>query len=121
MTNVLFEQIQATRDLIDIEPTEITLTRPGEATRTPSGGMIPAGGPTNLDPVKRFFSPTSAKERLSIEVGGKLLNVDYVLVGLPGDDMKSEDTFVVDGQKFRIIYVAPENKDFETRAYVVRD
>lgn len=120
MTAFLFEQVQATRDLIALEPTEIALVRPGTQTRTPAGGMAPAGPPQNLEAKNRFFSATAAQDRLSIEVGGKLVNVDYVLVGLPGDDIKADDTFTVDGKDFRILYVCEENAEYETRAYVVR-
>lgn len=120
MSSALVDQIDATRDLIEFEGQDIALTRPGEQTRTPGGGMAPAGPPTVFDPVKRFFSPTSARERLSFEVGGKLVSIDYVLVGMPGDDIKADDTFTSDGQKFRILFVSPECREYETRAFVVR-
>lgn len=120
MTAFLREQVEATRLLIETEPTMISLVRPGTKTRTASAGMAPAGPPTALEGKKRFFSPTSAQERLSIEIGGTLVNINYVLVGLPGDDIKADDTFVIGDKNFRILYVVPENLDYETRAYVER-
>lgn len=67
------------------------------------GGYKGSGSPqTEPEPKARFFSQTTPKESVLIKQEGKELLVDWVLVGLPGDDIREEDTFLVAGVEYKV-------------------
>lgn len=119
MNPYLSDQRQATRDLIDSEPTVISLGR-FTSSRTPAGGMVKSSDPVAQDAKARFFAPTSSSERFITTADGTRLDVDHVLVGTHDDDLKENDAFTVNGRNFRILWIAP-NKEYEIRAFCKED
>ncbi len=95
--------IETTKTLIEIEPTMIQLTHQAARVDNGRGGLTTSGSPTTEPtPKARFFSETTPKEQAVIKQEGKELVVDWVLVGMPGDDIRENDTFVVAGVQYKV-------------------
>lgn len=113
------ENIQTTKDLIESEPTMISLKRSSPWVRTASGGRIRAEGePTVLDPVARWFSGIVEDAHIVTRDEGEQIVCRHVLIGMPDDDVQEKDFFSVGERNFEVIEIHPA-RDFQTKAWCV--
>ncbi len=101
------KQVDAWRDA---RPTKLILTRYSK-TRDGAGGWI-ENDPRQLDP--QIFRIVVFKRRLTqfmdnIEEG-EVANLNYTLVGLPDADIEKGDSFVYDGNVYKITAVDPDHE-----------
>lgn len=115
-------KIRTTEKLIEVEGRMITLVRPPEAEDDGAGGrIVPHGGAvTPMPPVRRYFGGkiNNRMNNMPFEGAnsvGEYLRVKSILVGMPGDDIKENDTFAVDGLTYHVEFVYPD-QTFEVRA-----
>lgn len=94
---------KTTEELINHEPTFITLIHPPALVANGRGGFIADGAPVaEMVGRNRFFSQTTAKEQVVIKSEGKEILVDWVLIGLVDDDIRESDTFTVGGVIYKV-------------------
>src|SRR6478609_10529087 len=103
--------IKTTEVLIECEPTAIRLLHAPELEDNGRGGKKRQGvGVLESAPVNRFFSQTTPRETVTIKSEGKDLIIDWVLIGLPGDDIRAGDEFTVDGYVYKVWEVHPDTR-----------
>lgn len=111
--------IGMTKSLINTYGTWVSVSRDGsEWVTSPAGGQVRSGGSITLPPVKRWFQYAAPNDMFSANMEG---DTDYrwgVLVGLPGDDIQKGDSFVINGDTWRVRYIHSARLQFETRAEV---
>ena len=111
---------KTTQELIDLEPTPITLTHAPAMVSNSRGGLTASGSPvTESLPVNRFFSQTTPKESVIVKSEGREVVVDWVLIGLVGDDIRENDTFSVSGVQYKV-WVVHDDKRWQTKGLVSR-
>lgn len=110
--------IQGTAQLIEEAPLLLSLTRRSEAQKDASGGHSP-GAPVDLDPVRRTLVPIDPQSSSVANAGdyGEEWRVLSTLVGMPGDDIQVNDTFVIDDIEHRVVFVF-EDKTYQVKADV---
>lgn len=112
---LLEELLQTTKDLIDFNSFQITLLR-GGWTRVPGGGQRqeePVAQPVQ----KLYFGAVMYDPRMVVTIEGEQVIANYVLIGLPGADIKEKDLFSVGTQTFKVVEVHPDTS-YEVRAWV---
>lgn len=118
MSDYVGDQTQATEDLINFEGQMIALVRK-TAARTPAGGVVRTQAATEQTSKRRFFAGSSATPRQVFRNEGEAVVGSYLLIGLPGDDIRKDDEFEANGQNFRVQNVDSDTR-FQTRAWCVR-
>lgn len=111
----LADLIRSTRDLIAERGQQIALSRP-QMTRTMAGGTARRPGAA-LNPVRRYFAGVSVDARRTTTLNGEVVVLNYVLIGLPGDDIQEKDEFTIRNRKFLVAEVDP-NQDFQVKGWV---
>lgn len=108
--------IESTKDLIAFRGQDIALTA-SVGTRTNAGGVSRRPGePRN--PVRRYFAAVAADARRLVTFEGERLEIRHVLIGMPGDDIRENDTFSIGNRKFQVVEVDP-NETFQKKGWVV--
>lgn len=95
----------------------IALIRQGPPADDGAGGVIFPEEPTTQDAKPRFFQATSGEPQFVTTSNGQSVQVTHVLIGRWDDDIQSEDAFMLDGQRYEVIYVDPD-KRFQVKAKV---
>lgn len=114
-------QLVQTKNLIRSFPSEIALTRSGTETyRTGAGGIKTVNEPVTLNAVTRYFAAVVGDPVLVLNASGERVVAEYVLIGLPGDDIKEYDEFQKWNQTFWVIKVDETTLSFQTKAWVGR-
>jgi hypothetical protein len=112
----LREQRQATRDLIDSQPVDITLLRENEIHIY---GGVGRGEPIPQIPRKRYLTPlrrlTDIPDTNKFGDLGSKWMITHVLVGDYDDDIVRDDEFELDEVLYRIVDVERRG-GYETRA-----
>lgn len=111
----LADLIRTTADLIASEPLTITL-KFQEFTRTPSGGQQ-RGPVQSRDPKERFFSGVTQDASYITRDEGEMVRGEFVLIGMPDDDMEEKDFFFVGARRFEIVEVE-NDRTFQCKAWV---
>lgn len=111
----LEDMIQATADLIASEPITITL-KYQSVTRTPAGG-VKRGELLSRDPKVRFFSGIVPDAAYITRDEGEIVRGEFVLIGMPDDDMEQKDIFYVGARRFEIVEVESD-RTFQCKAWV---
>jgi hypothetical protein len=112
---------KSTAALIKASPTPVSLMRKGEQVRTAAGGVRRVDDPIVLPEVPRYFGSTGVNPTVITTPNGNRISVGFVLIGLPGDDMQEDDTFVLEGETYRIIKIDPVTARYETKGWVDRN
>jgi hypothetical protein len=116
MTIGVDEAIKSTRDLIDSDPTPITLFH-SEWVNDGRGGRrrSTVAEPEAPAPVDRFFSAIAADKSVSFNMLGITKDRVYILIGMPDDDIQEGDVFQVNAKNFRVIWV-DDDRRYQTKA-----
>lgn len=113
----LSELISTTADLIQDDPTMISLVRV-EWQRTPSGGMRRLDPPTTKPAKARYFGAVIGDPVYVTRDEGEHILARHVIVGMPGDDIQQKDTFTLGGREFEVVQMHPE-RSWQTKGWVV--
>jgi hypothetical protein len=118
MTTELEALIESTLSLIEESPTMITLVREPDWEDDGAGGKRrSSGNDVALVPKGRFFQSIVEIPQFLLAMAGEWVRSWHVLVGPPGDDIRKDDKFTVDGNDYQVLYVDPE-KRFQVKAFV---
>lgn len=109
----------STKQLIESEKNNIALTRKATYADDGIGGRQSLGPSRKLPPVERFFSGTVSQELFIVDETGQRLEATHVLIGLPGDDIQKNDTFEEYNVIYRVVYVDPLTKHYQTKGYCI--
>jgi hypothetical protein len=106
-----------TSQLIAAEGRLVALERKATWERTAEGGQRRTGATTTEDPaVKRFFLMLRGEARYVEGVNGEMMLAEAVLLGMPDDDIRQLDTFMLDGRSWEVFSVDTDQR-YETRAH----
>lgn len=111
MTSVieLTELRRQTAILIARRGQDIALWRKAAPTPSGAGGFIPAADPNApLLTKKRFFQTTIMPASDRSDVRGEKTFVQFVIIGLVGDDIQENDWFFVNGRRYDIDFIDPD-------------
>lgn len=91
-----------------------------EVQKTPDGGRKRVRGRARRPVTFTLCEPSSSGYGpQQVDVTGTRDEVDFELVAVPGTDVRELDEFELDGSRFRVEKLLPDN-GYEVRAYVVR-
>lgn len=110
--------VKQTRQFINEDPTDITLTR---TTRNSdgAGGWTP-GAPVNVVKQTVRLVPTNPNAGAeSRTVDGEVLKTQYSIVAMPDADIEEGDSFKINGARHEVVIVLNIG-GYELRAEVVR-
>jgi hypothetical protein len=118
-------QQQTTSDIVKAEGVLVSLSRLPAPVPDGAGGFQDSTlVPVVLTAKKRLLAAAAINVRSGNtkeyfqDASGQRYQVKYVMVGVVGDDIQQNDTFLYNGQLMRVIDVEPDHT-FETRAQIV--
>lgn len=113
-------QRRLTRAFIATAPVEVTLI-PEVKTATGSGGYTTAPGPARAPQTFKLIEPadSGAEDPVRASTGVSRYISDYMLLGEHDADIDIDDTFVLDGNSYRVVELLHPN-GYEARARVAR-
>lgn len=108
--------IRGTRSFIDDDPSTVELHQM-EKRSDGSGGVVKIPS-MNRNPLVVRVIPLTRQARETLTIDGVQVNVEFILMAMPEDDVRTGDQFTARGRVFEVIHIQ-EKRLYQTKAELI--